>query len=302
MKKGSHIWLDGKLVPWEQATVHVMTHTLHYGSGVFEGVRCYKTEKGPAIFRLFDHVQRFLHSASRFNITVPWEQRVLEQAIIDTVQANDLNDCYIRPLLFFGAESLLLNPLNCSIHCAIIVLPLEKYLGTQGINVTISPFQRLSGRAVPIQSKINGYYVNSIFAHQEAKLRHFDEALLLNDEGTIAEGSVANIFFVINGALVTPPTGTILPGLTRASVITLAASLGIDVQEKTMHVNDIETATEAFFTGTASEITPIASIDGKKLAGHDGPITRTLIECYQNIVHGNNKKFISWLTLIPKGS
>lgn len=294
----SVIWLDGKLVPWEQATVHIMTHTLHYGSGAFEGIRCYATENGPAIFRLSEHVDRLLNSFSCFETTFPWTKTMLEQAIITTVKANGLSNCYIRPLIFFGSESLLLNPKNLSVHCAIIAIDMDKYLGKEAINVGISSIKRISPNAVPIHNKINGFYVNSIFAFQEVKSRGFDEAILLDQKGNISEGSVANIFFIIDGILKTPPSESILPGITRASVIDIAKKLNIPTSEETITLQDVNNATEAFFTGTASEITPIKLIDQKQFNISPGEITQAIQRMYKNITVGNNNDFKLWLTFI----
>lgn len=294
----SVIWLDGKLVPWEQATVHIMTHTLHYGSGAFEGIRCYATENGPAIFRLSEHVDRLLNSFSCFETTFPWTKTMLEQAIITTVKANGLSNCYIRPLIFFGSESLLLNPKNLSVHCAIIAIDMDKYLGKEAINVGISSIKRISPNAVPIHNKINGFYVNSIFAFQEVKSRGFDEAILLDQKGNISEGSVANIFFIIDGILKTPPSESILPGITRASVIDIAKKLNIPTSEETITLQDVNNATEAFFTGTASEITPIKLIDQKQFNISPGEITQAIQRMYKKITVGNNNDFKLWLTFI----
>ena len=292
------IWLDGSLVPWKQATVHIMTHTLHYGSGAFEGIRCYSTDKGPAIFRLSDHVDRLLHSFSAFRARFPWTKAIIEQAIIDTVIANGFSDCYIRPLIFFGEESLLLSPRNLSIHCAIIALPMDKYLGKEAINVAVSPIKRIAPESVPIHNKINGFYVNSIFAFHEAQDRGFDEALLLDSVGNIAEGSVANVFFVIDGVLKTPPSDSILPGITRASVIALAQKLPIAIVEETLHAHDVANATEAFFTGTASEITPIKCIEQKQFSPAPGIITQKIKEAYHNSTQGKDHYFKDWLKFI----
>lgn len=294
----SYIWLDGKMVPWEQATVHIMTHTLHYGSGAFEGIRCYATKNRPAIFRLSEHVDRLLNSFSCFETTFPWTKSILEQAIIDTVKANGLSNCYIRPLIFFGAESILLSPKNLSVHCAIIAIDMDKYLGKEAISVGISSIKRISPSAVPIHNKINGFYVNSIFAFQEVKNRGFDEALLLDQKGNISEGSVANIFFVIDGILKTPPSESILPGITRASVMDIAKKLGIPTSEEIITLQDMNNATEAFFTGTASEITPIKLIDQKQFDQSPGKVTQAIKEMYKSIALGNNNDFKFWLTFI----
>ncbi len=293
----SLIWLDGTFVPWQQATIHIMTHTLHYGSGAFEGIRCYETEHGPAIFRLSEHVERLLHSFSCFDVTAPWKKSELEKAIIDTVKVNNLKNCYIRPLIFFGSESLLLSPKNLTIHCAIIALDMGKYLGKEAIYVGISTVKRINPDAMPVHNKINGFYVNSIFAFHEVKNRGFDEALLLDHNGNISEGSVANIFFVIDGILKTPSSESILPGITRASVLTIAQTLNIQTEEGTITLQDINNATEAFFCGTASEITPIKAIENIQFS-NPGPITQKIKNAYQDCTLGKNNHFKSWLTSI----
>src|ERR1700722_10497919 len=209
------IWLDGNIIPWQEASVHITTHTLHYGSGAFEGIRCYATPKGTAIFRLSDHITRLLRSCASLGVPIALTAQTLEQAVIDTINANSFTNCYIRPIIFFGSESLLLSPRNCSIHCAIIALEMNKYLGTQPVTVAISKIKRMPPDSAPLHNKINGYYVNSIFAFHDAQDRGFDEALLLDQHGTIAEGSVANIFFIMDGILTTPTAEAILPGITR---------------------------------------------------------------------------------------
>ncbi|HEV2917279.1 MAG TPA: branched-chain amino acid transaminase [Candidatus Babeliales bacterium] len=297
MKK-SYIWLDGTIVPSELATISVMTHTLHYGTGAFEGIRCYATPKGPAIFRLSDHVERLLQSFSCFGVACPYSKNIIEQAIVDTIRINNARDCYIRPIIFFGSESLLLSPKNLSVHCAIIIINMDKYLGKEAIKVGISSVKRISPESMPVHNKINGYYVNSIFAYHEVKNRGFDEALLLDHDGNISEGSVANIFFVIDGKLKTPDIKSILPGITRASIIAIASKLGIEVCEQSLTIYDINKATEAFFTGTASEITPIKSIDNKKFSHSPGCITQKIQMIYHSVTNGTDTDFASWLYFI----
>lgn len=298
MKKSELIWLDNKLIPWKVATIHVATHTLHYGSGAFEGIRCYQTQRGPAIFRLSDHVDRLLHSFTCFNASIPWSKREIERAIIDTVKANKLSNCYIRPIIFFGDESLLINPAKSSIHCAIIAFDMEKYLGKNAINVGISSVKRIHPETVKVQSKVNGYYVNSIFACQEIKAQGFDEALLLDHENNIAEGTVANIFFVVDNKLKTPPTTAILPGITRATIITLAEKLGLTVEIIPISPEEIKYASEAFFCGTASEITPIKTINEFRLPYEIGHVTLKLKSAYDSVILGNDNEFSTWLKFI----
>jgi len=291
------IWLDGTLVPWEQATVHVMTHTLYYGSGAFEGIRCYATEHGPAIFRLSDHVDRLIHSFSFFNTPLPWSKEVIEQGIIDVIHANNLTNCYIRPMLFFRSKSLLLSPKRLSIHCTRIALDIEKYLGREAITVGLSSIKRIDPESMPLHNKINGSYANSIFAFHEAQEKGFDKALLLDHKETIAEESVANISFVIDGVLKTPPQQSILPNITRASIIAIAQSLDLSTTQETLTLHDITKATEDFFTGTASEITSIKSIEHTQFVT-PGAITKKLKKTYHAAIYGKNNRFKPWLTFI----
>lgn len=292
------IWLDGKLIPWDKATIPIMTHTLHYGSGAFEGIRCYSTDDGPAFFKLSEHIDRLLKSFSCFGVESPWNKQSLEQAIIDTVKANKFNNCYIRPLIFFGSESLLLSPKNLSVHCAIIAVDITSHSVKDNLNVAISSIRRINPQAAPIHNKITGYYVNSIFALHEAKDRGFDEALLLDHEGNVAEGSTVNVFFVIDGILKTPLTTTILPGITRASIISIAHKLQIQVHEEILTPSDIDLATEAFFTGTMSEIIPIKKIEQKEFSITNNTITQKIKNVYQDVIRGKGNSFKSWLTYI----
>ena len=289
------IWLDGAITPAEKAMIPVTTHTLHYGSGAFEGIRCYATKKGLIIFRLSEHIERLLTSFSLFEVAIPWTKKELEQAVVDTVQANSLKNCYLRPILFFGSESLLLNPSKLSVHCAIIAFDMEKYLGKKPITVGISKVKRISPDAMPVHNKINGFYVNSIFALNEVKKRGFNEALMLDQDNNIAEGSVANIFFVIDGTLVTPKSTYILPGITRASIITLAKKMDIPFKERTIPAKDINNATEAFFTGTASEITSIGKIENHTLSRAPGSITKKIEKAYREEIVSKGEQWITFI-------
>lgn len=292
------IWLDGTLVPWADAMVHITTHTLHYGSGAFEGIRCYETEQGPSVFRLSEHVDRLLKSFSCFGgALLPWDKETLEQGIIDTIKANGFTNCYIRPLVFFGNESLLLSPKKLSVHCAIIAINMDKYLGKGAISLGISSIKRLSPDSMPIHNKINGFYVNSILAFHDAAERGFDEALLLDQDDNVAEASVANIFFVVNGMLKTPLSAGILPGITRLSIMAIAKKLNLQISEETIPVSMIEQATEAFLCGTASEITVIKNIENRYFE-NSGEIVPKINSMYQRIIRGEESSFLSWLTVI----
>jgi branched-chain amino acid aminotransferase len=294
----SLIWFDGALVAWQDATTHVMSHTLHYGSGVFEGIRCYATARGPAIFRLSDHIDRLIKSFAHFGTALPWSKETLENAVIEVVKANGFKECYIRPLIFFGSESLALSPKNLSIHCAISAFPVATLGDAQAYTVGISSFKRLHPDCVPIASKVNGFYVNSIFASHEVHKRGFDEALLLDNQGNVSEGAVANFFIVQNGVLQTPPLGTILPGITRDTVFAIAKYLNLPIEEKSISTKDLEKAQEVFFTGTAREIAPIKKIEQQDFVA-PGSITKQIQKEFEAIVHGNHDRFKSWLTFLP---
>lgn len=293
------VWIDGKMVPKEEAKIGITCHTLHYGSGVFEGMRCYSTENNAAVFRLHDHIKRLFKSFENFEINLPWTEKEIAQAVIDTIKINNLDDCYIRPIIFFGDESLLISPKELSLHCAIIALPMEKYLGKDPIKVGFSNIKKLAKDSMPINSKINGSYANSIFAFNDVKKRGFDDAILLDQNGNIAEGSVANIFFVKNNKIVTPTLNSILPGITRDSILKIAKHLNIEIVEQDIKPDDIfeKGFTEAFFTGTASEITPIKSIENIEFNA-PGKITNDINQIYQNIVKNKDNAFLDWLTFL----
>jgi branched-chain amino acid aminotransferase len=300
METTEFIWLNGKFVQWSDARIHVLSHTLHYGSGAFEGIRCYKTDKGPAIFRLKEHVKRMLDSFSIFGVPSPYSQEQIENAIKETVKANNLEEGYIRPLLFFGyGEMGLKNLGKCEINLAIACWPWGSYLGEKAINVKISKFGRISPKSFKTEAKICGHYVNSILASKDVKEQGYDEAIMLNDDGNIAEGPGENIFIVKDKKLCTPKLGSILSGITRDSVITIAKDMGCKVEEKNLSVEEVIQADECFFTGTAAEVTAISSIDGKKIGdGGIGKVTEQIKKIYLDAVHGRNKKYEKWLTFV----
>lgn len=295
--------MDGKLVDWDKANVHVLTHTLHYGLGMFEGIRCYKTEKGSAIFRLDEHVDRLFASAHIFSIEMPYSKREVREAIIATIKANRLRECYIRPLAYIGYGAMGLYPKGNPINLAIAAWPWGAYLGDEGIEkgirVKVASFTRHHVNASMTRAKVCGYYVNSQIAKKEAISCGFDEALLLDPEGYVSEGSGENIFIVRNGRIKTTPLTTILEGITRDSIMTIAAHLGIPVMEERFTRDEMYIADEAFFTGTAAEITPIRDIDGRKIGiGSRGKLTKKLQSIFFDIVKGKKKKYESWLTRI----
>ena len=301
LTKTEKIWMDGKFVAWDNAQIHIMTHTLHYGLGAFEGIRCYNTPKGPAIFKLDEHVNRLFQSAHIFLIDIPFTQDEIKKAIIATVKVNKLKECYIRPLVYIGYGAMGLYPKGNPIKVAIAAWPWGAYLGEdgleKGIKVKISSFIRNHVNSNMSRGKICGYYVNSQIAKKEAITNGYDEALLLDTEGYISEGSGENIFIVRNGVLKTTPLTSILEGITRDSIMTMAANSGIKVIEERFTRDEVYIADEAFFTGTAAEITPIRELDGRTIGnGKAGAITKKMQTMFFDVVKGKNQKYRSWLT------
>ena len=297
------IWYDGKMVPWRDANTHVLTHTLHYGLGVFEGLRAYETDQGPAIFRLQEHTDRLFNSAHIFMMKMPYDKATLMQAQCDVVKQNKLASGYIRPIAFYGAEAMGLSARTLSVHVAIAAWPWGTYLGAEalenGIRVKTSSFTRHHVNINMCRAKSVTTYANSILANQEVALNGYDEALLLDVEGYVAEGSGENIFIVKQGKLYTPDLTSCLEGITRASIMELAAELGIPVIEKRITRDEIYCAEEAFFTGTAAEVTPIRELDNRMIgAGKRGPITAKIQTLFFNCVKGKAKNHENWLTLV----
>ena len=297
------IWKDGALIDWRDATIHVLTHTLHYGMGVFEGVRAYKTPEGTAIFRLKEHTQRLFNSAKIFQMAVPFDQATLAEAQCQVVRENKLESCYIRPLIWIGSEKLGVSAKGNQIHVAIAAWPWGAYLGEEGIakgiRVKTSSFTRHHVNISMVRAKASGWYVNSILANQEATADGYDEALLLDVDGYVSEGSGENFFLVNNGKLYTPDLSSCLDGITRDTIITLAREAGIEVIEKRITRDEVYTADEAFFTGTAAEVTPIRELDNRTIGtGSRGPITEKLQSAFFDIVAGKNAKYANWLTKI----
>jgi branched-chain amino acid aminotransferase len=303
IKETSKIWMDGHFINWKDATVHVLTHTLHYGLGIFEGIRCYRTDTGSAIFRLKDHVERLFASAHIAQIKIPYSQDDIQQAIIETVRINQLNECYIRPLVFLGYGDMGLYPTDNPIQVMVAAWPWGSYLGeeglTKGIRAKVASFPRHHVNISLTKAKITGYYVNSQFAKQEAKSIGYDEAILLDTEGYVAEGSGENIFIVRRGILKTTPLTCILEGINRDTVIQIASRIGITVQEQRFTRDELYIAEEAFFTGTAAEITPIRNVDGREIGlGKPGPMTQRLQQQFFDIVKGKSKQYKDWLAPI----
>ena len=295
--------MDGKLVPWENATVHIMTHTLHYGFGVFEGIRCYKTQKGSAIFRLKEHVTRLFDSAKIIGIAIPFTPKKVYDAIIKIVKVNKFRECYIRPLAFIGNDKRGLNHIGSKIHLAIAAWPWGAYLGSdglsKGIRVKVSSFTRQHHNITMTKAKVCGAYINSIMAKTEAIRDGYDEAVMLDINGNVAEGSGENIFIVKNGVIKTPPLVSILEGITRNSVMKIAADKKIKVREDFFSRDMMYTADEAFFTGTAAELTPIREMDNRPIGvGKPGPVTKMLQKAFFDTVIDKNKRYRAWLTYV----
>ena len=294
------IWMDGQFVPWRDAKIHVLTHTLHYGMGVFEGVRAYKTDAGPAIFRLKEHTQRLLNSAKIFQMRVPFDAATLEQAQRDVVKRNQLESCYIRPIVWIGSEKLGIGARENKIHVSVSAWTWGTYLGeeglTKGIRVKTSSFTRHHVNVSLVRAKASGYYINSILANQEVTAHGYDEALLLDTDGYVSEGAGENVFIVRNGKLYTPDLASCLDGITRDAVMTLARDLGIDIVEKRITRDEMYCADEAFFTGTAAEITPIRELDDRPIGnGVRGPITEKLQSLFFDVVTGKSSAYRHWL-------
>ncbi|WP_321947239.1 branched-chain amino acid transaminase [Paraburkholderia sp. J10-1] len=298
------IWMDGKLIDWRDANIHVLTHTLHYGMGVFEGVRAYKTAGGStAVFRLAEHTKRLLNSAKIFQMDVPFDAKTLADAQLEVVRANKLESCYIRPIIWVGSEKLGVSAKGNTIHVAIAAWPWGAYLGedglAKGIRVKTSSFTRHHVNVSMVRAKASGWYVNSILANQEATADGYDEALLLDVDGYVSEGSGENFFLVNNGKLYTPDLSSCLDGITRDTVITLARDMGIQVIEKRITRDEVYTCDEAFFTGTAAEVTPIRELDNRTIgSGSRGPVTEKLQSGFFDVVSGKNEKYAHWLAKV----
>jgi branched-chain amino acid aminotransferase len=295
------IWYDGKMVPWRDATTHVLTHSLHYGLAVFEGVRAYKTAAGTAIFRLREHTERLFNSARIFMMQIPYTPEQLMEAQRQVVRVNKLEQCYLRPLAFYGAEKMGVSPSGASVHVAIAAWPWGAYLGEdgllKGIRVKTSSYARHHVNVSMVRSKTAGHYVNSILANLEATRDGYDEALLLDTAGFVAEGAGENLFVVRGGELFEPQLASGLCGITRQTVIELARDLGLPVQSRPMTRDDVYLADEAFFTGTAAEVTPIRELDGRPIgAGVRGPLTEKIQAAFFDAVNGRTPRYREWLT------
>ncbi len=297
------IWHNGELVDWRDAKVHVLTHTLHYGMGVFEGVRAYETPKGPAIFRLQEHTKRLFTSAKILGMKLPYSQEEINQAHIDVVKANNLASCYFRPMAYYGSKKLGVAPAPDDVQVMLAAWPWGAYLGEEGmrrgIRVRVSSYTRHHPNIHMIKAKANGDYLNSILANTEATRDGYDEAILLDAQGYVAEGSGENIFLITDGKMYTPALDVALDGITRRSVFAIAEEIGLPVIEKRITRDELYAADEVFFTGTAAEVTPIREVDGREIGiGERGPLTTEIQSRYFDIVQGKNPKYDHWLTYV----
>jgi branched-chain amino acid aminotransferase len=301
--RDGQIWYDGKLVPWRDATTHVLTHSLHYGLAVFEGLRAYKTANGTAIFRLKEHTDRLFNSAHIFMMKMPYDKQTLIEAQKEVVRANQLESCYVRPIAFYGSEKMGVSPKGAQVHIAIAAWPWGAYLGAdgieKGIRVKTSSYARHHINVTMCRAKFSGTYANSILANQEALEHGYDEALLLDVDGYVAEGSGENLFIVKNGKLYEPELTSALIGITRDAVISMARDIGVEVHSKRITRDDVYIADEAFFTGTAAEVTPIRELDSRAIgSGQRGPITAKLQSMFFDVVNGRSEKYRHWLTYV----
>jgi branched-chain amino acid aminotransferase len=297
------IWVDGEMVPWREAKVHVLTHSLHYGMGVFEGMRAYKTARGPALFRMAEHIERMFASAHILQMHIPFTQQQIADACVAAIRDNRLEDGYVRPLAFYGSEAMGVSAPNLSVHVIVAAWKWGEYLGDgaleRGVRLRTSSYARHHVNVTMCRTKATGNYINSMLALREAQACGYDEALVLDVDGFVAEGSGENVFVIRKGVIYTPDITSALAGITRDTVMTLAAEAGYEVVEKRITRDEVYIADEAFFTGTAAEVTPIRSVDDRLIGeGKPGPITRALQERYFATVHGQHDGHLDWLTAI----
>jgi branched-chain amino acid aminotransferase len=298
------IWMDGKLVDWEDATVHVLTHALHYGTGVFEGIRAYETPNGPGVFRLTDHIKRLYRSAHVYMIEIPYSVDTLVEAAKETVRASGLKACYVRPIVYHGYGEMGLNPLNAPVNVSIAVWPWGTYLGDEclenGARLIISSWRRPDPNVLPGKAKATGQYINSGLAKVEAIKGGYDDAIMLAPDGTVAEGTGENLFIVRDNVVLTPPeSAAILMGVTRDSIMTIALDLGYELIERKLVRSDIYTADEVFLTGTAAEVTPVREVDERPIgSGTRGPVTKEIQQTYFAAVKGEIDRYAEWVELV----
>ena len=298
IKATKFVWIDGKFVRWKDAKVHVLTHSLHYGSAVFEGIHSYKTNDGAAIFRLDEHITRLFYSANALSMKLKFTKQQLKNTIKKIIKINKLSDAYIRPLAFYGYGNIGVFPKDIPVDIAIITIPWEHYY-SKDLNIATSKYARHSEKSTVFGAKISGNYANSILAMYEARKKGYDEALMLDDEGFVAEGPAENIFLVKNKKLITPSSKSALHGITRNTILKISRNIGIKAFEKKVTLDEVKNADELFFSGTATEIAPIISVDGKMIGnGKSGEITLKIRNKFYDIVRGKDKKYSEWLTYV----
>jgi len=302
MQETEKIWFSGELVDWADAKIHVGSHGLHYGTGVFEGIRAYATDRGPAVFRLSEHMQRFLNSGRLLYMPIPYTVEELRAAVHETIAVNGLDECYVRPLAFYGYGELGVHTGTNPIEVVIMTYPWGAYLGEEGqsagIRAMVSSWKRVGPNTIPHVAKATGVYLNSMLATHEARRAGYDEAIMLTDDGYVADGPGENIFLVKDEVIVTPPLSTsILPGITRETVMQIAGDLGYRVEERSMIRPELYLADEVFMTGTATEVAPVSSVDDQELGV--GPITLQLQQAYWDVVRGKNERYADWLDFVP---
>lgn len=308
LPKSDYIWMNGQLVKWDDAKIHVLSHVIHYGSAVFEGMRVYKTNDGPKCFRLHEHIERLFNSAKIYQMEIPFTVDEIEDAILNLVSTNNMEECYVRPIVYRGYGTLGVDPTGIQIDVAIAVWPWGKYLGEgaleKGVDVGVSSWNRIAPNTMPAMAKCAANYMNSQLIKLEALRHGYAEGIALDVSGHVSEGSGENIFMVRRGALVTPTfTASILPGITRRTVIQLATDMGLKVIEQNIPRESLYLAEEVFFTGSAAEITPISSIDGIKVgSGRRGEITKRIQDAFFDVIRGRTEDKYGWMTPIPKKS
>ena len=303
MKQSSKIWYNGRIIDWDNATVHILTHALHYGTAVFEGLRCNKTDRGPAVFRLYDHVWRLINSAKIYLMDLGYSADEVAEAIKNVVIANDLQECYIRPIAFYGFGEMGVNPLNNKVDFGIAAWRWTAYLGkdalTHGVRCMVSSWRRINPLTLPPQAKCSANYANASLAKIESLKAGYDEAIMLNTQGMVSEGTGENIFRIKRGVLSTPNAAAgILRGITRDTVIQLASEIEVNCHRIDISREELYTADELFLCGTAAEITPVREVDGRTIGDGEYPITRKLQRAYDDAVHGRNKKHDEWLSYL----
>ncbi|HXG66795.1 MAG TPA: branched-chain amino acid transaminase [Blastocatellia bacterium] len=304
--QSEYVWMNGSIKRWREATVHVSAHALHYGSGVFEGMRCYETDDGPAVFRMDAHLDRLYASAAVYGIDIPYSREELEEGVCEVIRLNGFRSCYVRPICYYGSASLGVHPRNCPVEVALLAWPWAAYLGADGlesgVRITVSPWKKFDSEMMPATAKACGQYLNSMLAVRDAVSRGYDEALLLNSDGSIAEGSGENLFIFRNGKLFTnDEQSSILLGITRQAVIEIARDLGYEVEVGKLWLEDLLEAEEAFFTGTAAEVTPIREVDGAIIGrGSRGPVTASIQQVFFDATAGRDPRYRGWLRFVAE--